>query len=84
MATVEQLRSMITARPFQPFLIKMASGESFTVRHPENASCDPRGRSLVVQNLDGLHRLEMLLVEIMEPVGSPADAGPRPAQGDGV
>jgi len=75
MATPDQLRAMITSRPFQPFLIKLASGQSFTVRHPENASCDPRGRSLVVQDDDGLHLVEMLLVEVMEQV-APDGEGP--------
>ena len=66
MATPDQLRTMITARPFLPFLVKLASGQAFTVTHPENASCDPKGRSMVVQDEDGLHLLEMLLVEVME------------------
>jgi hypothetical protein len=80
MATPDQLREMITARPFRPFLIKMASGETYTVRHPENASCDPRGRAMAVHDNDGVHLLEMLLVEVMEPVKSPAGPG---GQGDG-
>jgi hypothetical protein len=74
MATREQLRALITARPFQPFLIKMASGERFMVRHPENAACDDRGRSLTVYD-DGLHLVEMPLVEVMEPAASPAQSG---------
>jgi hypothetical protein len=63
---------MITTRPFVPFLVKLASGQTFTVRHPENASCDLRGRSMVVQDEEGMHLLEMLLVEVMEPVKSPS------------
>ncbi len=70
MATPDQLRTMITAHPFTPFLVKLAGGQSFTVKHPENASCDPRGRSMVVQDEEGIHLLEMLLVEVMEPVKS--------------
>ena len=71
MATREQLRAFTTARPFQPFIIKMASGEKFTIRHPENAACDERGRNLVVFS-GGMRLVEMLLVEVMEPVESPA------------
>jgi hypothetical protein len=74
MATREQLRALITARPFQPFLVKTASGERFTVRHPENAACDDRGGSLTVYD-EGLHLVEMLLVEVMEPAASPAQPG---------
>src|SRR5262249_1396055 len=69
MATKEQLRALITAKPFRPFLIKMASGERFTIRHPENAACDRDGRSLTVYD-DEMQMVEMLLVEIMEPVSS--------------
>jgi hypothetical protein len=71
MATKEQLRSLTTARPFQPFVIKMASCERFTIKHPENAPCDERGRNLVVFS-DGMHLAEMLLVEVMEPAAAPA------------
>ena len=74
MATREQLRALITARPFQPFIIKMASGERFTIRHPENAACDDHGRSLTVYD-EGMHLVEMLLVEVMEPAKSPAEPG---------
>ncbi len=78
MATKEQLRGFITARPFQPFVIKMASGERFMVRHPENASCDERGRSLTVYDR-GIHMVEMPLVEVMEPATSPGN-GDQPAK----
>ena len=71
MATKERLRSLTTARPFQPFVIKMASGERFTIKHPENAACDERGRNLVVFS-NGMHLVEMLLVEVMEPAVHPA------------
>jgi AhpD family alkylhydroperoxidase len=74
MATKEQLRAMITAKPFRPFVIKMASGERFTIRHPENAACDRDGRSLTVYD-DEMHLVQMLLVEVMEPE-SAAEIGP--------
>jgi len=75
MATPDQLRTMITAVPFQPFLIKMAGGREFMVRHPENASCGLNGRALTVHDREGMHLVEMLLVEVMEPVKSPAVPG---------
>jgi len=70
MATREQLRALITASPFDPFVIRMTGGRVFTVRHPENAACDLRGRALVVLDQEGIHQVEMLLVEVMEPVAS--------------
>jgi hypothetical protein len=74
MATREQLRTMVTAQPFRPYVIRTAGGRTFIVRHPENASCDPNGRSLVVQDADGIHMVEMLLVEVIEPIPTPADS----------
>ena len=81
MATPDQLRTMITARPFLPFLVKLGSGQSYVVKHPENASCDPRGRSMVVQDEDGIHLLEMVLIEVMEPAKSP---GQTTTEGNGA
>ena len=80
MATREQLRALITAQPYQPFVIKMASGERFTIRHPENAACDDHGRSLTVYD-QGLHLVEMLLVEVMEPA---TVAGRPQSEGNGA
>ena len=51
MATREQLRDMVTARPFRPYVITLANGESFTIRHPELVSCDARGRDIAFEVL---------------------------------
>jgi hypothetical protein len=80
MATREQVRFLQTARPFRPFRIKLAGGDTFVVTHPELASCSVNGRELVVHDDAGMHLLEMLLVEVLEPVAAPAQ--PR-ATGDG-
>jgi hypothetical protein len=64
MATRERLPAFISARPFQAFTIKMASGERFTIRLPENVACDERGRNLAVFD-NGMHLVEMLRVEVM-------------------
>jgi len=52
MATREQIRYLQTARPFQPFRIKLAGGDTFLVTHPELASCSVNGRELVVHDDD--------------------------------
>ena len=74
MGTSGQLRTLITARPFRPFVIRLTGGQSFTVRHPENAACDLRGRELTVFDEEGMHLVEMLLVEAMEPAAAPAQS----------
>jgi hypothetical protein len=72
MATPEQLRRMVSARPFVPFVISIG-GRSFTILHPENAACDLRGRDLVLFDRQGMHHVDMRLVEVIEPVESPVD-----------
>lgn len=81
MATREQLRDMQTAQPFHPFVIRLNSGRSFIVKHPENAACDLFGRNMTVYDDEGMHHVEMLLVEVIEPIGAPAKPGP---QGNGT
>jgi hypothetical protein len=74
MATRDQLRQMVTASPFVPFIVKLADGRQFEVEHPELASCSVDGRSMSLYDRDGLHLLEMLLVAEMRPAGRPASA----------
>jgi hypothetical protein len=35
--TVQTFRELLTQRPFQPFRLVMASGQTYDVRHPEMA-----------------------------------------------
>lgn len=67
MATREQIRRMVRAEPFQPFAVNLAGGRTFTVRHPENVSCSVNGRQMVVHDDNGMHLVEMLLVEVVQP-----------------
>jgi hypothetical protein len=38
----------------------------FTVRHPELVSCDVHGRGMTIEDEQGSHLVEMLLIEGME------------------
>ena len=62
MATREQVRTMQTAQPFEPFLVRLVDGRSFEVTHPELVACSKDGRSMTLYDDDGMHLLEMLLV----------------------
>jgi hypothetical protein len=88
MATKEQLREMVRAEPFRRFHVRMTGGRTFEVRHPENISCDWKGRNLVIHDKDGMHFVEMLLVEVMEPVEppppEPGPDKPRKRKGGGA
>ena len=35
--TTANIRDMLSRHPFEPFRVVMSSGESYEVRHPENA-----------------------------------------------
>ena len=43
---VETFRSAIRTRPFQVFTVKTASGETYTVRHPELVAISSTGQSV--------------------------------------
>jgi hypothetical protein len=66
MATPGQVRTMVTAQPFRQFTIKLAGGRVFTVKHPENVACSTNGREMAIFDDEGMHLVEMLLVELME------------------
>jgi hypothetical protein len=78
MATRNQVRAMITARPFRPFTVRTNSGQTYTVYHPELVSCTVDGREMQLNDDDGTHLLGMLCVEAIEPLPAPQqtrDAG---------
>ena len=84
MATREQLRAFLTRQPFRPFRIILGCDRTFTVRHPELASCSIDGREMVVYDDDGMHLLEMLMVEILEDANEPARNEAPPPRGNGA
>jgi hypothetical protein len=71
MATRDQVRAMVTARPFRPFTVRTNSGQIYTVHHPELVSVSVDGRGMQLNDDDGLHLLEMLCVDAMDPVPAP-------------
>jgi len=61
--TIEQLRRLHQATPFQPFTIYLADGRSFFIPHREFLSHTPSGRTVVVTNPDEtVDILDLLLV----------------------
>jgi hypothetical protein len=73
--TTEQLRTAQRTTPFQPFIIRMADGRTFSVPHPDFLSISPAGRTVVIFNVDGsanvLDRLLMTELELSAPSSSP-------------
>jgi hypothetical protein len=66
---------MITARPFLPYVVTLADGRTFTIRHPDLVACDERGRGLQVNTPDGLVGVEMFLVRSMHQLSQQQSVG---------
>jgi len=66
--TVEQLRTMHRAVPFQPFEIHLADGRSLPIEHPELLALTPAGRTIGVGLADGtIEIVDLLLVTSLKP-----------------
>ena len=70
--TIEQLRHLHQAQPFQPFDIHLADGRSLPVEHPEFLAQSPTGRTIAVGHEDGvLEIVDLLLVVSLKPRRAP-------------
>jgi hypothetical protein len=79
MMTYRKLGEYVSAEPFRSFRIKMASGQTFEIRHPEMilvgrisarvfTSAEPGS-----QDTDQWHDVSLMLMETLEPL-EPAGA----------
>jgi hypothetical protein len=65
--TIEQLRNLYNAQPFQPFLMHLADGRNIPVRHREFLMPSPSGRTVIVyQPDDSFNIFDLLLVTDLE------------------
>jgi hypothetical protein len=60
--TIEQLRQMHRAQPFQPFEIHLADGRSITVSHSELLAMQGQGRTVAVALPNGVFEIVDLLL----------------------
>jgi hypothetical protein len=81
MMTPPKLVEYISAEPFRPFRIKMASGQTFEIRHPEVILVG-RSSARVYTTLGGdpgkpaqWHDVSLMLMETLEPMESKPPAG---------
>lgn len=72
MMTISKIAEYLRAEPFRPFRIRMASGQTYDIRHPEMILA---GKTIVrvYLNLDAdpnripqWHELSMILIEALE------------------
>jgi hypothetical protein len=77
--TIEQLRRLHLARPFQPFDIHLADGRVLPVEHPEFLAQSPSGRTIGVGHDDGtIETVDLLLVVSLKPRQQPPPRRGRP------
>lgn len=63
----DAIKSRLHASPFKPFELRLASGSSYRVSHPELASLSPGGRHLILWVDDNRYvDIDVLLIEIIE------------------
>lgn len=83
--TSQELRAVMQAIPFRPFIIRMADGRSFEVRHPDFLLVGPNGRTAFAFGPSGneFSILGVLLMTEIEfsrqGVQAPTDAAPGQA-----
>ena len=75
MMTYRKLGEYVAAEPFRPFRIRMASGQSFDIRHPEMILV---GRTSVgihtavgTDEAEKWHDASLMLMETLEPLDLP-------------
>lgn len=81
MMTYQKLGEYVAAEPFRPFRIRMASGQYFDILHPEMFLVGRTSASVnavvgAAEN-EKWHDASMLLMESIEPPGSPGKTDER-------
>jgi hypothetical protein len=77
--TIEQLRNVYNAQPFQPFLIHLADGRHVPVRHRDFIMPAPSGRTVIVyQPDDSFNIIDLLLATDLEVASAAATPGITP------
>jgi hypothetical protein len=76
--TIEQLRNVYNAQPFQPFVLHLADGREIPVLHREFIMTVPSGRTIfVVQPDDTSNIIDLLLVTDIELMPAQNGSGRR-------
>ena len=72
MITVRKLVEYLSAEPFQPFRVTMASGQTYDIRHPEMITVGRNSARVFAASelpeAEKWHDLSLLLMEAVEPL----------------
>ena len=66
MATPRQIRALHSRRPFQNFRLRLGSGLTFEIAHPENIAYGMKGHEIAIYDQDDFHLVDMSIVEVVE------------------
>lgn len=73
--TTERLRLSINAQPFRPFMVKMANGDNYEIRHPETIMITTGGRTAYIAGEgEEVHIVDLLLMTELQILNAPAEA----------
>ena len=76
MATMEQVRDAMHAMPFQPFILHLADGRKFRVKHPDFVAVANLREMVFVGDDEGIHHLALpLVVDVEIPPTQPLGFG---------
>jgi hypothetical protein len=64
--TIDQVRRLHQAQPFQPFRIHLADSRAIDVAHPELMAINEPGRTVVVAHEGAFEIIDLLLVTSLE------------------
>lgn len=77
MMTYQRIGNYVTAEPFRPFRVNMASGQSFEIRHPEMVQVGRTTMTIFTYMADNgheakqrEHEVSLLLIESVEAIAS--------------
>jgi len=79
--TLEHIRDLVKAQPFDPFTVHLADGRALFVRHPDFIMFAPSGRTAIVyQPDDSFNIVDLRLVtDLHVGSGSPGPGTASPA-----
>ena len=67
--TAAELRGMLNAQPFRPFVVKTTDGDTHRVEHPDYALISPPKTEVVIYDKDGHFRhVAMNHIVSLEPI----------------
>lgn len=82
MMTAGRIINFVSAEPFRPFRISMASGKVFEIRHPEMVQVGKTTMTIFTylsedaeEAKEREHEVSLLLIESIEPIDAKSAAG---------